>query len=74
MSIRGIVVYGAPVAPEPDEHEQLVTRTFKVERPLWDAVVARARRRGENASVVIRRALLEYQEADAPRERIPHAS
>jgi hypothetical protein len=67
-----IDTYGALVTAEPEE---TVTRTLRVDPELWTAVKMIARRRGENVSVVIRRALIAYVEADHARaQNIPHAS
>jgi hypothetical protein len=63
--------YGADVTDEP---EDMGTFSVRCNRRLWASVKAIARRRGENISVVIRRALVEYEEAEAAREHIPHAS
>jgi hypothetical protein len=63
--------YGADVTDGP---EDMATFSVRCDRRLWTSVKAIARRRGENISVVIRRALVEYEEAEAARDRIPHAS
>jgi Ribbon-helix-helix protein, copG family len=64
--------YGAGVT---DESQDMATFSVRCNRRLWNAVKAIARRRGESISVVIRRALVEYEEAEARRhDGLPHAS
>jgi predicted HicB family RNase H-like nuclease len=65
-------IYGAGVTEEPDE--EMATFSVRCNRRLWASVKAKARRNGESISVVVRRALVEYEDAADARERIRHAS